>query len=744
MATLNYNGRLINITDQRISDLFTLSTGVEGNMVYAIKDNENALLFGIDDEGFAYFNKENEDKQIIHVFDTTNDMQKSAYIFDYAMVLNDNPNDKVVQFYIGSDTSTDDSIACYNERYAIPVFKTIMPVISRSDNDNGIYIETDQNGKILFTIDNDGSILFKQNIVEDDHVVKVFENIRDAANSAYLYQYVIVASDDYTGGLYKVTDEATSYSLPNGKYLKLVYSLFDIFTYDNTAAAYCIKSKNDKIVMAIDEEGMPIPTSEPLFDDHTVRMFNTVDEMRLSAYDFDYAMTAGYHTPNDGGAAVYRVVTGVSGNGMDIIQMANNRCAQLLTSTTMYVEQFGMKKNDENYNIAPVIQRMVAVGVIDVRFHAGLYWAKSPTVITAQHSLHISGHDCFKNYNSNDDLDNPRQGSTSIWFRSTRTDNGAAVFAFEYRNVCIENLFIHNKPNPGDPGRIGLYCYMTDNTAPDWAPEIGHYGYVFKRLYIYGFDRGIQLMGKVVWDCQFDDVRVSSCNVGLWLGSNGTMLCSFRLFYTDHCIEAGIRITTNSLCASFWSCNFGTYGKAIEWFKYSDEDYPGDTVSATFYDCNFETDAAMDDVDGFCVRTADWYQAILTFIGCEFSVRKMPDMPNSKALSFGTHTTAVFENCRAFDTNNETAQANFFSDRKCIQKTGAIMFIGHNDGIPRPNWDDGSEGTVLEIGVDGSSLPQFKTLSNAANINMTVGQQFYVIDEDALYIKKTNGFTKIA
>lgn len=739
-----------NIVYVGFDGLVPVETATDENLVYAIKDSNEKLMFGIDDQGYAYFNKEDEDKQIVHVFETTNDMKTSAYIFDYALVLNDNPNDKVVQLYIGSDTATNDSIACYNERYAIPVFKTMMPSISHSNNDNGVYIETDQNGKILFTVDNDGEILFKQNTVADDHVIKVFDTILEAETSAYLYQYVIVTADDYTGGLYKVTDERTSYPLHNGKYLKLVYTLYDVFSHDNASAAYCIKSKNNKILMAIDEEGEPITTSEPLPDNHTIRMFNTVNEMRNSAYDFDYAMTAGFHSPNDGGAAVYRVVTGVTGNGMDIIQMANKRCAQLITATTMYVEQFGMKKADENYNIAPIIARMVAVGVIDVRFHAGLYWAKSPTVVTAQHSLHISGHDCWKNYEprNHDDPNNPRQGSTCIYFRSTRTDTGAAVFAFEYRNVCIENMFLYNMPNPGDPGRVGIYCYMYDSLAPDWAPDIGHYGYIFKRLFLYNFDRGFELLGKVKWDCQFDDVRVTGCRIGMYLGGDGNMLCSFRLFYTDHCSECGIRIAEGTLCASFWSCNFGSYGKVIEWVKYGEdpEDYDnGMKCSATFYDCNFETDSAQNDVDGFFVRTANHYNAQLTFIGCEFSVRQMPNMPNSTALSFGSHTSVVFENCRAFDTNNETAQANFYANRHCLKSTGAITFIGRNDGMPLPQFTDGYEGCILDLSISGNRLPTFKTLNNIYNINpMNNGQQFYVIDEDSLYIKKQNEIIKIA
>lgn len=738
-----------NIVYVGFDGLVPVETAADENLVYAIKDSSEKLMFGIDDQGYAYFNKEDEQPQIIHVFSDTDTMKNTAYPFDFALVLNDNAEDGVMQLYQISNTATPDSIALNNDaKYAVPIFKTLVPHISYGNDENDdVYIVNDSNGKIVLAVDSQGELLFEQTVSEDNHVVKSFDTLDDARYSAYLYQYVIVTADDYTNGLYKVTEEATNISLPNGKYLKMLIALNCDFRYstDQNDSIYAVKDKNGKVVFALDNEGDQVITEEFGDNKYVVRTFDTVDDMKNSAYPFDYAITVGFHSPNDGGGAMYKVVTGLTANGMDIISLyGTSRCAQLIHATTMYVEQFGMKKADENYNIAPIISRMVAVGVIDVRFHAGLYWAKSPTVVTAQHSLHISGHDCWKNYEpTKDDPNNPRQGSTCIYFRSTRTDNGAAVFAFEYRNVCIENLFLHNRPNPGDPGRIGIYCYMDDPYKPDWAPDVGHYGYVFKRLYIYGFDRGIYLGGKVVWDCQFDDVRVSACNIGLWLGSNGTMLCSFRLFYTDHCTEAGIRITTNSLCASFWSCNFGTYGKAIEWFKYGDQDYPGDVVSATFYDCNFETDQAMDNVDGFCVRTADWYQAILTFIGCEFSVRQMPNMPNSKALSFGSHTTALFENCRAFDTNNEIAQANFFADRKCIGKTGAITFLGHNDKIPRPNWNNGMEGTILEIGVDGAGIPKFATLSNADNISVPVGQQFYIIDEDALYIKKQNGVQKI-
>ena len=748
MAALTFGNRLINITDERISDLFTITQGEDGNLIYAIKDADNKLLFGIDGDGVAYFNKDGETRQEIAVFETTNDMQNSANVFDYAIVLNDNPEDKVLQFYYVQETGTPDSISLLSQRYAIPVFKTIMPVISRSNTDEDVMMVADENGKVLAAIDAEGELMFNRKIADDDHVVRVFDTIADAQNSAYQFQYALISANDFTGGLYAVTDEVTNVRLVSGKYLKLAYVTNSFLSQDSTSAAYAIKDRAGKIVFSIDEEGNQIVTEAPMADKYTVRVFDTVADMKNSAYPFDYAITVGFHSPNDGGGATYRVVTGVSANGMDIHQIYGaNRCCQLVYSTTMYVEQFGMKKADENYNIAPIISRMVAVGVIDVRFHAGLYWAKSPTVITAQHSLHISGHDCWKNYNPTDDLNNPRQGSTCIWFRSTRTDTGAAVFAFEYRNVCIENLFLQNRPNPGDPGRIGIYCYMTSGIAPEWAPEVGHYGYIFKRLYIYGFDRGFEMLGKVKWDCQFDDVRVSDCRYGMYLGGDGNMLCSFRLFYTDHCHECGIRIAEGTLCASFWSCNFGSMGRVIEWMVHGEdpEDYDnGMKVSATFYDCNFETDTGVNNIDGFFVRTANHYNAQLTFIGCEFSVRKMPDMPNSTALSFGSHTTAIFENCRAFDANTEIAINNFFSNRHCRKTTGAIIFIGRNDGMPLPKFSDGYEGCILEIGVGGPGIPRFDTLANIDGIDvMPTGQQFYVIDEDALYVKKATGVAKI-
>lgn len=747
MATLSYNGRLINITDERISDLFTITQGEDGNLIYAIKDADNKLLFGIDGDGVAYFNKDGETRQEIAVFETTNDMRESANVFDYAIVLNDNPEDKILQFYYVQETGTPDSISLLSQRYAVPVFKTIMPVITRSTTDDDVMMVADENGKVLAAIDAEGELMFNRKIADDAHVVRVFDTVGDAQNSAYQFQYALISANDFTGGLYAVTDEVTNIRLYSGKYLKLAYVTNTFLSQDSTSAAYAIKDKAGKILFSIDEEGNQIVTEAPMVDKYTVRVFDTVADMQNSAYQFDYAITVGFHSPNDGGGATYRVVTGVSPNGMDIHRINGaNRFCQLVYSTTMYVEQFGMKKADENYNIAPIISRMVAVGVIDVRFHAGLYWAKSPTVITAQHSLHISGHDCWKNYHpTQDDPTNPRQGSTCIYFRSTRTDEGAAVFAFEYRNVCIENLFLQNRPNPGDPGRIGLYCYMTDSIKPDWAPDVGHYGYVFKRLYIYNFDRGISMGGKVVWDCQFDDVRVSACRIGLFLWSEGNMLCNFRLFYTDHCTEAGIQVFGGTtLCASFWACNFGTYGKALEWYKADDSDVPGYPVSATFYDCNFETDTPQNNIDGFCVYTADFFRAILTFIGCEFSVRKMPEMPNSTALSFGSHTTATFINCRGLDTANDTARNKFFANRHCLSKTGAITFIGNNDAMPRPNFSDGYEGCVLELGVDGVGMPIFDTRANISGIDaMAIGQQFYVKDEDAMYIKKASGIYKI-
>lgn len=727
--------------------LVPVETESTGNLVYAIKDSGNKLLFGIDDQGIAYFNKEGEERQDIAVYSTTSDMQNSANVFNYAIVLNDNPDDKVMQFYRVQDTGTPDSIPLLSQKYAIPVFKTIMPSISRSESDDAVYLLSDDNGKVLAAVDEDGELLFNRKISDDDHVVKTFDTIEEAQNSAYIFQYALVAAKDFTGGLYAVTDEVTNIRLVSGKYLKLAYVTNTFLSQDSTSAAYAIKDKNGKIVFSIDEEGNQIVTEAPMADKYTVRVFDTVADMKNSAYPFDYAITVGFHSPNDGGGATYRVVTGVSANGMDIHQIYGaNRCCQLVYSTTMYVEQFGMKKADENYSIAPIISRMVAVGVIDVRFHAGLYWAKAPTVITAQHSLHISGHDCWKNYHpTEDDPTNPRQGSTCINFRSTRTDEGAAVFAFEYRNVCIENLFLQNCPNPGDPGRIGLYCYMTDSIKPDWAPDVGHYGYVFKRLYIYNFDRGISMGGKVVWDCQFDDVRVSACRIGLFLWSEGNMLCSFRLFYTDHCTEAGIQVFGGTtLCASFWACNFGTYGKALEWYKTDDSDVAGYPVSATFYDCNFETDTPQNNIDGFCVYTANFFRAILTFIGCEFSVRKMPDMPNSTALSFGSHTSATFINCRGLDADNDIARNKFFANRHCLPKTGAITFIGNNDAMPRPNFSDGYEGCVMDIGVNGIGLPSFDTLTNIDGIDeMPTGQQFFVKDEDSIYVKKATGVAKI-
>lgn len=726
-----------NIVYVGFDGLVPVETAADENLVYAIKDSNEKLMFGIDDQGYAYFNKEDEQPQIIHVFSDTDTMKNTAYPFDFALVLNDNAEDGVMQLYQISNTATPDSIALNNDaKYAVPIFKTLVPHLSYKNEDD-VYLINDSNGKIVLAIDEQGEVLFEQSLSEDNHVVKSFDTLDDARYSAYLYQYVIVTADDYTNGIYKVTDESTNISLPNGKYLKMVIALNCNFSYttEQNDSTYAIKDKNGKIVFAIDSIGNRVVTEEFGDDKYVVRMFDTVADMRNSSYPFDYAITAGFHSPNDGGGAMYRVTTGLTANGMDIHQIyGTNRVCQIIKSTTMYVDQFGAQKNVEGQNLAPIMQRMVYIGVMDLRFHTGIYWT-STVVIPTTHSLHISGHDAWPAIPPN--TTDPAK-ATSIYFRSTRTDEGASCFSFEYRHVCIENMAIVNRPNPGDPGRIGLYCYQTDG-----LPQLGHYGYIFRRLLIQGFDRGIQLFGKVVWDCTFDDVRVSSCNYGLWFGGEGNMLCSFRLFYTDHCKEVGIYIGCTTLCASFWNCNFGTYGKVIEWYKVHDEDLPRDTVSASFYDCNFETDQAQDGLDGFCVRTADWYRAILTFIGCEFSFRKMPDMPNSKAFSLGHHTSVVFQNCKAFDVDNEIGRANFFADRPCLQKTGSIMFIGQNEKVPRPNFSNGFEGCVLDIGVDGPGIPKFDTLSNVENIGVPVGQQFYVIDEDALYIKKQNGVQKI-
>lgn len=727
-----------NIVYVGFDGLVPVETAADENLIYAIKDSNEKLMFGIDDQGYAYFNKEDEQPQIIHVFANTEEMKFTSYPFDFALVLNDNPEDGVMQLYQISNTATDDCIVLNNDnKYAIPIFKTLVPHISYGNDENDdVYIVNDSNGKIVLAVDSQGELLFEQTLSEDNHVVKSFDTLDDARYSAYLYQYVIVTADDYTNGLYKVTEEVTNITLPNGKYLKMLIGLNCDFRYsaDQNDSIYAVKDKNGKVVFALDSEGDQIVTEEFGDNKYVVRMFDTVADMKNSAYPFDYAITAGFHEPNDGGGAMYRVTTGLTANGMDIHQIyGTNRVCQIIKSTTMYVDQFGAKKNDETASLASIMQRMVYIGVIDVRLHAGVYWT-STIVLAAEHSLHISGHDVWPAFPS---ADKPPH-ATSIFFRSTRTDDGASCISFEYRHVCIENMAIVNRPNPGDPGRIGLYCYQDT-----LLPQIGHYGYRFHRLLIQDFDRGIQLFGKVVWDCTFDDIRVTSCRIGLWMANSYNMLCNFRLFYTDHCREVGIYIGETTLCASFWNCNFGTYGRALEWYKVSDQDEPHEHVSASFYDCNFETDTAQDNIDGFCIRTADWYQAIFTFIGCEFSVRQMPNMPNSSAFSFGHYTSAVFQNCRGLDTNNEIAQSKFFENRRCLQKTGALMFIGNNDKVPRPQFADGFEGCVLDTGVDGPGIPKFDTLGNVDNIGVPVGQQFYVIDEDALYIKKQNGVQKI-
>lgn len=93
-----------------------------------------------------------------------------------------------------------------------------------------------------------------------------------------------------------------------------------------------------------------------------VSYFDTVADMKASTSlgDNSCMITLGYYAVNDGGGAIYKAVTGMTANEMDIIPLQGNRQAMLI-SDTYNVLKYGAKRNDQTSDSAPYIRRAITL-----------------------------------------------------------------------------------------------------------------------------------------------------------------------------------------------------------------------------------------------------------------------------------------------------------------------------------------------------------------------------------------------
>ncbi len=149
MATLNYNGRLINITDQRVSTW--ISNKNSQNRLFAITDSEGRVIFDIDKDG--HFIRENIEEDL--------DNHLSEYLSkyfrhdtNYLFAIVDDENNVIFSIDRKGNYSIDEQ-----------VYSDIKNNFTNVSNDL-LFTIVDPNDKIIFSVDKTGKCSISEQVFE--------------------------------------------------------------------------------------------------------------------------------------------------------------------------------------------------------------------------------------------------------------------------------------------------------------------------------------------------------------------------------------------------------------------------------------------------------------------------------------------------------------------------------------------------------------------------------------------------
>ena len=121
--------------------------------------------------------------------------------------------------------------------------------------------------------------------------------------------------------------------------------------------------------------------------DEFIYGFNTVAEMQSSTelVNGSYAITLGYHSTNDGGAALYKITNSGTPNGMNVLSVNNGLVASLVITDDVNPKQFGAY-GDNSHDDSSVLQYIIS-NYNDVFIPSYDYLTNSTLTITRSNQI---------------------------------------------------------------------------------------------------------------------------------------------------------------------------------------------------------------------------------------------------------------------------------------------------------------------------------------------------------------------
>ena len=572
--------------------------------------------------------------------------------------------------------------------------------ISVITNEEYLIAVVDAQDHVLFSIDRAGQVDFQKGLPD--------------------------ALKDYIIQLENKVDKETGKSLVNSTFAKGITDKPNLNEY-----AYVITDKEERVLFAIDKNGLV----EGKFKKGETQFFNTVADMvACDNPDLKFAVTMGFYSIGDGGAAKYVVGAGTQ-NGFSSFKLASGLVARLVIEENyLYPEQVGYSSDDQTKDLRTYLFYITRDLLIDtVRFYNRRYYQKGPWIVPRQ------GISLIGSSNSGNQQNDGIYYFTRIFYTSTRTDDGACVFNCEYREFRLENIELRNldAEDPTKPPRIGIYTlnFNDDPSSPNYHHN-DHYDMIIRNVRIGGFEYGLNLTGNIKWNLQLDNVRCSACTYGCRIFGH-VLVATFKLFYPDHC-KVGVLIDTLSVAVSFLYCNFGTTERCIV-FENGIESSPYGQY--TFVGCNFELDEAPSGPrPALYLDVEESYRAMITMIGCNFNfglIGQSQYVNQCYCFKLSDETELVMIGCQQSDSrwNDQLFNPSYPAKKKL----GSVKIL-NSENVVRPNY---AAEYLPTMDIDGSIITDSLQVLEQHYSDAAPGSIVYDQTADKAYIKLSQTYKEI-
>ncbi len=350
--------------------------------------------------------------------------------------------------------------------------------------------------------------------------------------------------------------------------------------------------------------------------------------------------TLGYYAANDGGGALYRIV---SSSTKYKETLNNGLYAELIYDKAINVLQVGAKGNNTDDD------RTV--------FNTALTYADE-LLIPSDRTYILSSSLSLGNYQSIKGLCD-RVGADKPLLKFT---TGGIILTGDWSE--INNIGIMNE-STSDGITVGVINTSTVHTT-------------IRNVFIYNARNGIATAGTV-WHLNIEHVRLNDCVRGTLLENCKPCVLLLDVYF-DHC-------TTNALRAySSWvtciSCNFGFIDGCTNYL------YTG--TNAVFIGCNFECDSQ---ITGTMIYALSNH---FTFINCFFT---MNGASTASVLETSNSCEGVIlENCTYKTKTGSDPAATFIAQASGTMYRYGTIVIGYGcNSIPRPNLYTANKPNVIDI-----------------------------------------------